>query len=110
MLGAIEGINPATVRARKASHESLEDAREREDSMFAKAWEVAAPYAPTRGVADSHKGGPVRSFFGRRGCRVELVPPTQTLQMQQFIALKARSRTGRSGRGRTRSSSRTFGE
>lgn len=94
VVGAVEGINPASVRVRDASLESAEDARAREDSMFAKAWAVAAPYSPTKGVADSHKGGPVRSFFGREGCRVELVPPTGTLQMQQFVALKARLEDG----------------
>lgn len=94
VVGAVEGINPASVRVREASSESLEDVRAREDSMFARAWAVAAPYSPTRGVADSHKGGPVRSYFGRQGCRVELVPPTGTLQMQQFVALKARLEDG----------------
>jgi hypothetical protein len=94
LVGAVAGINPAEVRVRSARDESLEDSRAREDSMFAKAWAVAAPYAPTRGVADSHKGGPVRSYFGRRGCDVELVPPTDTLQMQQFVALKARLEDG----------------
>jgi hypothetical protein len=94
LVGAIEGLNPAAVRVRAAASESLEDARAREDSMFARAWRVAEPYAPTRGVADSHKGGPVRSYFGRQGCRVDLIPPTSTLQMQQFVALKARLEDG----------------
>ena len=94
LVGAVDGINPAGVRVRKASQESLEDVRDREDSMFARAWGLAEPYSPTRGVADSHKGGPVRSYFGRQGCRVELVPPTGTLQMQQFVALKARLEDG----------------
>ncbi len=94
VVGAVEGINPAAVRVRAASSESLDDARAREDSMFSRAWAVAEPYSPTRGVADSHKGGPVRSHFGRQGCRVELVPPTGTLQMQQFVALKARLEDG----------------
>jgi hypothetical protein len=94
VVGALAGINPADVRVRKASQESLADARTREDSMFMRAWAVAAPYAPTRGVADSHKGGPLRSYFGRRGCDVELLTPTDTLQMQQFVALKARLEDG----------------
>ncbi len=36
----------------------------------------------------------MRSYFGRQGCRVNLVPPTGTLQMQQFVALKARLEDG----------------
>jgi hypothetical protein len=94
LVGALAGINPADVRVRKASAESLQDARSREDSMFARAWAVAAPYAPTRGVADSHKGGPARSYFGRQGCDVELVPPTGPLEMQRFVSLKARLEDG----------------
>ncbi len=94
LVGAVDGIDPAGVRVRKASSESLDDARAREDSMFSRAWAVAEPYSPTRGVADSHKGGPCRSYFGRQGCAVQLVPPTSTLQMQQFVALKARLEDG----------------
>jgi phage terminase large subunit-like protein len=94
LVGAIGAIDPAEVRVREARSESLEDAHARESSMFARAWAVAAPYSPTRGVADSHKGGPLRSYFGRLGCDVELVPPTATLQMQQFVALKARLEDG----------------
>src|SRR4029077_3291951 len=94
LVGAVAGINPADVRLRRASKESLADARMREDSMFVKAWAVAAPYAPTRGAADSHKGGPVSNYFARKGCEVELVAPTATLQLQQFVSLKARLEDG----------------
>src|SRR4029077_12726072 len=94
LVGAVAGINPADVRIRRASKESLADARMREDSMFVKAWAVAAPYAPTRGAADSHKGGPVSNYFARKGCEVELVAPTATLQLQQFGSRKARLEDG----------------
>ena len=89
-LGAVAALKP---NRGKASSESFESERKRQDEMMEKVWEIIGPYSP-RGVADLHKGGPIKSWLGRQGCSVTLTPPTGTLQKQQFVSLRARLEDG----------------
>ncbi len=91
VVGAVAALAPERLVA--ASQESLEDEHARQATMLDRVWEIVAPYAEregSRGVSDLHKGGPVKSYFGRRGLAVTLEVPTQPRQMQMFVALKTR--------------------
>jgi hypothetical protein len=61
--------------------------------MLDAAWEVVKDYAETpgaSGVADTHKGGPLRSHMGRNGLPVTLISPSSTIDMQRCVGLRQR--------------------
>jgi hypothetical protein len=91
IVGCVAALDPP--RTRRASEESLEEQQERERTMMERAWETIAPYANTSGAvgcADTHKGGPWRSFCGQRGFPVRLVAPGSTITMQRAVATRTR--------------------
>ena len=91
VVGAVAALKPK--RSRKASEESFEDERARQDSILAQVAEIVAPYSP-RGVADLHKGGPVKSYLGRQGVAVKLITPSDPLTKQRSVSLRARLEDG----------------
>lgn len=92
VLGAAAAIKPE--RTKRADSETFEDQRRREDTIMHRVLEVLEPYAPSRAVADRHKGGPVRTFLGRQGISVNLITPSSTRDKQMFVSTKSRLEDG----------------
>ena len=91
VVGAVAALDPG--RTRTASSESLEEVQGREAKMLERVWEVIADYAATPGaigVADTHHGGPLKVFCGRKGLTVKLVAPGSTIDMQRGISTRTR--------------------
>jgi len=91
VVGAVAALDPP--RTKRASDESLEEQQERERTMLDRAWAVIQPYAATPGalvIADTHKGGPLKSYLGRKGAPVKLVAPGSTIDMQRAVSTRTR--------------------
>jgi hypothetical protein len=61
--------------------------------MLERAWAVMERYALTPGalvVADTYRGGPLKSYLGRKGVPVKLVAPGSTIDMQRAVSTRTR--------------------
>jgi hypothetical protein len=86
LVGQVAAIEPRGVA------KSFEQRRAREDLTLAEVWSVIEPYASqgVKIVSDQHQASAVESFFGRKGCRVEIVNLTGPVQTAAFTSLRAR--------------------
>jgi hypothetical protein len=73
---------------------SWEARREREDKTLAEVWAILEPYQEARPglkiVSDQHQADGIRSFFERRGARVEIINLTSPVQTAAFVSMRAR--------------------